>query len=316
MAPGARAQQPTKLKLGVVSALFDSGSLIALEKGYFREQGLDVEVKIFPGTADANQALSIGAVDVIESGISPTIFNAKLRHIDMSIVASAGANMPGHGTISVVLRKSLVKSGRYKGPADLKGLKLSTGLAAPTQWLPSMLAHDAGVDDKTINFVALGIGNTASAMVNGAIDGGSVNEPFATLLVEKADGVRVASMDQKFPNFPAGYLIYGPTLTKKNVDAGRRYMVAYFKGMRDYRLAFGPQRQGTAGIIAILKKYNIQISPSTPSLGVSEDLAPSFAFVDKYVDWQIAKGNMRVRQDPKTLVDDRFRQYAVQQLKH
>lgn len=109
----AQTPAPTKLRLGIISALFDAGSLIALEKGYFREQGLDVEVKVFPGSSDANQALSIGAIDVLSSGISVAIFNARLRNIDMSIVAGAGDNTPGHGIISLVLRKDLVESGRY-----------------------------------------------------------------------------------------------------------------------------------------------------------------------------------------------------------
>jgi NitT/TauT family transport system substrate-binding protein len=311
----AKAEDPAKLRLGITSSLFDAPSLIAIEKGYFREQGLDVEVKIFPGSADSNQALSIGAIDVLQSGISPAIFNARLRHIDMSIVASAGNNTPGHGTISLVLRKDLVESGRYKGPADLKGLKISTGLAAPSQWLAVELARDAGVNENAISFTALGIANTVSAMVNKAVDGGSVNEPFATLLVEKGDGVPIASMDQKFPGFPTAYLIYGPALTKVNIDAGKRYMVAYFSAMRDYQRAFGPEKQGTTQIIAILQKYNILVTPETPSLGISDDLAPSFAFVDKFLDWQIEKGNVRTRVDPQTLVDDRFRQYALQQLK-
>jgi len=307
----ASAAEPLKLKLGIISALFDAGSLIALEKGYFKAQGLDVEVVIFPGSADANQALSIGAIDVLQNGISPAIFNARLRHIDMSIVASAGNNTPGHGTIALVIRKSLVDSGRYKGPADLKGLRLSTGLAAPSQWMTAMLGREAGVNDKDINFVALGIANTVSAMVNGAVDGGSVNEPFATLLVEKGDGVRIATIDQKFPNFPAGYLIYGPKLTK-NVDAGNRYMIAFLQGMRDYQRAFGAEKHDMPAIVAILKKYNIVVTPETPPLGIPEDMAPSFAFVDQYLDWQIEEGNVRTKVDPRTLVDDRFRLYALQ----
>jgi NitT/TauT family transport system substrate-binding protein len=303
-----------KLKLGIVSALFDAPSLIAFEKGYFREQELDIEVRRFPGSSDANQALSIGGIDVIQSGISPALFNSRLRNIDMSIVASAGNNSPGHGTMGITLRKDLVDSGRYKGFADLKGLKLSTGVGGPAQWFVVELARDAGIDDKSISFVSLGLANTISAMVNGAADGGSVNEPFATLLVEKAGGVRVASIDQKFPDFPAAYLIYGPALTKTNVDAGQRYMMAYFKGMRDYQHAFGPERQGTNEIIAILEKYNILVTAETPSLGIPDDMAPSFAFVDKFLDWQIAIGNVREKIDPHSLVDDRFRQYALRQL--
>jgi len=309
----ARAE-PDKVRLGIISALFDAGSLIALEKGYFASQGIAVEVRTFPTSADANQALSIGVIDVLGNSISTAMFNAKLRDIDMSIVAGAGQNAPGHGAISVVLRKDLITSGRYKGPADLKGLRLATGLTAPTQWLPVMMAAEAGVNEKSITFVGLGIANALAAMNNGAIDGGSVNEPFATLLVEKGDGVRIASIDQKYPNFPAGYLIYGPRLTKQNVDLGNRYMVAYLKGLHDYKMAFGPQKQSVDQIVEILRKYNILVTPDTPAPDISDDAAPSFAWVDAYLDWQMKSGNVRRKVDITSLVDDRFRQFALKQL--
>jgi NitT/TauT family transport system substrate-binding protein len=96
----------------------------------------------------------------------------------------------------------------------------------------------------------------------------SLNEPFATLLIEQAGGVRVASMDKLKPHFPAGYLLYGTSLTKTNREAGRRYMIAYLRGLHDYKLAFGPEKKNTADVVALLEKYNMNITPETPSMGV------------------------------------------------
>jgi NitT/TauT family transport system substrate-binding protein len=297
-------------KLGIISALLDVGSLIALEKGDFKQENIDIDVQQFKSTADATQALSIGAVDVIASGVGIAIFNARARHIDLSIVASAGNNTPGHGTVSLVLRRDLIDSRRYKSPADLKGLTLSTAIAAPPQWFAATLAKNAGIDPRDINFVALGIANTVASMEHKSSDGGCVNEPYATQLIERGDGVRVASIDQLFPNSPAGYLLYGPGLSK-NPDAANRYMVAYIKGMRAYAAAFGPTQQDLAEISKILAKYRIEITPDTPSLGVPDDLAPSLADIDQFLDWSVAMGNLKEKPDPRTLVDDRFRQYAL-----
>ena len=308
------ASAADKVRLGIISALFDAGSLIALDEGYFASEGIDVDVHTFPASADANQALSIGVVDVLGSSISTAIFNAKLRGIDMSIVAGAGTNAPGHGTISLVLRKELVTSGRYKGPADLKGLRLATGLTSPSNWLPVVMGDKAGVGEKSITFVGLGIANAVAAMTNGAIDGGSVNEPFATLLVDKAGGLRIASIDQEYPGFPAGYLIYGPLLTKRNTDLGNRYMVAYLKGMRAYKQAFGPDKIAIDKIVGILRKYNIMVTPDTPAAEFADDGKPSFTGVDAYLDWQMRSGNVRSKVDISSLVDDRFRQYALTKL--
>ena len=301
-------------KLGIISALLDVGSLIALEKGYFHDENIDVSINTFGSTADATQALSIGAIDVLSSGVGIAIFNAHARHVDLSIVASAGNNSPGHGTVSLVLRRDLVESGRYKTPADLKGLTLSTAIAAPPQWFAASLAKNAGIDPKDISFVALGIANTVASMARKSSDGGCVNEPYATQLVERGDGVRVASIDQTFPNSPAGYLLYGPALIR-NTDAGNRYMIAYIRGMRAYRDAFGPDHRDLAAISDILAKYKIPITPGTPSLGVPEDMAPSLAFMDQFLDWSLAMGNIHEKPDPKTLIDDRFRIDALAHLK-
>jgi NitT/TauT family transport system substrate-binding protein len=318
-APQSRAaplDPPVTVKVGFVAALFDCFTIIAVDRGYFHQEGIEVELKQFPASLDANQALSIGAIDALASAVSVQLLNSKIRKIDSSIVASAGSNLPGHGSIALVLRKDLIDSGRYKGPRDLKGMKLATAMTAPAQFLAAQAGADAGLGEGDIEFVALGIANIVAGMSNKAIEGGSVNEPFASLMVEKADGVRVLSMDQKYPNFPAGYLMYGPLLTKTNVAAGNRFMVAYLKGLRDYRLAFGPEKKDQDAILALLKKNDIVVTPETPSLGIPEDGAPSFDHVDAYLDWLVQTGTLRgERPDPKSLWDDRFRQAALAALK-
>jgi NitT/TauT family transport system substrate-binding protein len=311
----ASADPPVKVRLGIISALFDSGSLIASSKGYFREQGLDVEIVVFPSSAEASQAVGIGQIDVFSGAPNAGLFNARSQGIDIRVVAGAGEHSPGHGVISLILRKDLLEGGRYKSAADLKGMKLATGIAQPSEWLAAAMAANAGLGPKDVDFVSLGFANTIAAMSNKAVDGGSVNEPFATLLIEQAGGVRVASMDKFKPRFPAGYLLYGASLTKTNREAGRRYMVAYLRGMRDYKLAFGPEKKNTADVLALLQKYNMVITPATPSMGVPDDVAPSFAGVSDFATWLQQTGSITNMPDIKGLVDDSFRQYALPRLR-
>lgn len=306
---------PVKVKLGIIRALYDVGSLIADAKGYFREEGLDIEIVIFPSAADSTQALSIGAIDVLASSPSATIFNSRQRDIDMTIVAGAGQHSPGHGVVSIVLRKDLLDSKRYQSAADLKGMKLATGVTSASHFLAVEYSTAAGLKEKEVEYVALGFGNLIVAMNNKAIDGGCINEPQATLMIERANGVRIATSDNIKPNFPFGYLMYGGLLAKKNTDAGRRYMVAYLRGLRDYRLAFGPDKKDTNDIIGILKKYELIISPNMPSLGLSEDGSPSFQRIEHFLEWHRANGAIRTMPDPKSVFDDSFRQYAVTQIK-
>lgn len=307
--------QPQKIRVGIIAAMFDAISLIATEKGYFREQGLDVEIKAFPGSGDAAQALAIGALEVLASGPNPMIFNSRQRNIDLTIVASAGQHSPGHGSISFVLRRDLVESGRYKTPADLRGMKIASGLAAPSSWFVSELARQHGVAEKEFEIVQLGLPNVVAGMGNRSIDGGCINEPHATQVLKRINGVRVISMDQFRPGFPNGYLLYGAQLAKRNPDAGRRYMVAYLRALRDYREAFLlPVGRGAAEIVALLRKHNMELSPETPMLDFPADGAPSFVAVDELIAWHLKMGNIRQKPDLAGLSDDSFRQYALAQL--
>lgn len=304
-------QERFKVRMGIISALFDAPSLIALEKGYFNEEGLDVEVTKFATGADEYQAHATGIIDVATSSVNVALLNAKIREIDLSVVAGAGNNTSGHGFISVVLNKELVESGRYKGPADLKGLKMATGVTSAPHWVISEVARKAGLQKNDLKYVSLGFANVVAGITNGAVDGASVAEPLASLLIQRTNVVRVASVDEIFPNSPVGYLVYGPALTKDNVEAGNRFMVGYLKGVRDYGLAFGEAQTNKDEILSILKKYNIEILPDSPSLFIPEDGAPSLEWVDAFIDWQMEMGALRTRLDPQSIVDDRFRQAAL-----
>jgi NitT/TauT family transport system substrate-binding protein len=305
---------PVKLTVGIIAAMFDAISIIAAEKGYFAEEGLDVEIKAFPGSGEAAQALAIGAIDALASGPNPMIFNSRQRKIDMTIVASAGQHSPGHGSISFVLRRDLVESGRYKTPADLKGMKIASGLAAPSSWFVSELARRSGVGPRDFEIVQLGLPNVVAGLGNKSIDGGCINEPHATQVLKRVNGVRIMSMDQFKPNFPNGYLMFAASLTKKNPEAGRRYLVAYMRALRHYREAFITKTRDSADIVALLKKYNMTVLPDTPMVDLPADGAPSFVAVDELIEWHLKMGNIRARPDLPSLIDDSFRRYALQQL--
>lgn len=305
---------PAKIRVGIIAAMFDSLSIIAMENGYFRDEGLDVEIKAFPGSGDAAQALAIGALEVLASGPNPMLFNAKQRGIDLTIVASAGQHSPGHGSISFVMRRDHVESGRYKTPADLKGMKLASGLAAPSSWFVSTLASQAGVSEKEFEIVQLGLPNVIAGLGNKSIDAACINEPHATLVLKKINGMRIMSMDKFRPNFPNGWLLYGAGITKRNREAGQRFMIAYVRALRDYRQAFIEGSTGAAELTAMLRKYNMELTPDTPMLDFPASGAPSFEAVDELVQWHLKMNNIRTVPDLRTLTDDSYLKAALAQV--
>jgi len=298
------------VKVGIIGALFDVGSIVAFERGYFKAEGLDVALQAFPGSAEASQAFAIGGIDALATGPNPMIFNAKTRNLKIAIVAGAGQHSPGHPGVSLILRKDVVESGRYKSPGDLKGMKIASGLLTPSNWFLEEYARRGGAPDNSVEIVPLGLPNTVEALANKALDGGCINEPFASLLLQKSNGVRVATIDQFAPNFPSGWLLFGSSLLTDNVEAGKRFMVAYLRGVRDYRDAYAGARRGRPAIIALLKKYDMLVTDATPSLGFPVDGKPSFTGVDAFARWQLAHGTIKQLPDLAALSDLRFLTYA------
>jgi len=71
--------------------------------------------------------LGTGELDVGGGTVSAGFYNAVGRGILMKIVADQASIKPGYGYSSLMVRKDLVDSGRYKSFADLKGMKVAIG---------------------------------------------------------------------------------------------------------------------------------------------------------------------------------------------
>src|SRR4051812_24173848 len=73
------------VKLADPLAFVSAPLLIAVEKGYFREQGVDVQLEPVAGGADVIPQLAIGELDLTHGGISPAMFNAIERGVEIRV---------------------------------------------------------------------------------------------------------------------------------------------------------------------------------------------------------------------------------------
>jgi NitT/TauT family transport system substrate-binding protein len=77
----------TKVALGQVGGLSDAAFFIAAEKGYFREQGIELEVSRFASAAQMVAPLGAGQLDVGGGAPSAGLLNAMAREVPLKIVA-------------------------------------------------------------------------------------------------------------------------------------------------------------------------------------------------------------------------------------
>ena len=126
LAGGARAQSLEKPKVTIAvggkSALYYLSLTIAEQLGYFKDEGLDVEIADFAGGSKSLQAVVGGSADVVSGAYEHTInLQARKQYFTEFVLMGRAPQ------ISVGVSKA--KADAYKGPKDLKGFKI--GVSAP-----------------------------------------------------------------------------------------------------------------------------------------------------------------------------------------
>ena len=194
LALGAGAQAPEKKKITIAvggkNLFYYLPLTVAERKGYFKDEGLEVEIPDFAGGAKALQALVGGTADMVSGAYEHTINMVAKKQPIKAVVLQAKYS-------SIVLLLPKDKAAKYKGAADLKGLKI--GVTAPgsstNMFVNNLLAKD-GLKPTDVSIVGVGTGSGAfAAMEKGEIDAISNLDPVITQL--EATGKFVAVADSR-----------------------------------------------------------------------------------------------------------------------
>jgi NitT/TauT family transport system substrate-binding protein len=185
LAPRAGAQAPEKpnLTLGVGGKplLYYLPLTVAERKGFFKEEGLDVEINDFGGGARSLQSLIGGSVDVVTGAYEHTI-RMQAKGQDVRALVELG-RFPG---IVIAVKKD--KAGQIKSAADLKGAKIGVTAPGSSTALAAQYAMvKAGLKATDAALIAVGGGAGAVAAIKkGEIDAISHLDPVIAKL--EADG--------------------------------------------------------------------------------------------------------------------------------
>lgn len=188
----AQTAEKPKLTLGVGGKplLYYLPLTVAEKKGYFKEQGLEVEINDFGGGAKSLQALVGGSVDVVTGAYEHTI-RMQAKGQDIRAVVELG-RFPG---IVIAVRKDL--AGKVKSAADFKGLKIGVTAPGSSTALTAQYAMvKAGLKAGDAPIIGVGGGASAvAAMKQGQVDLISHLDPVISKL--EADGDVSALIDTR-----------------------------------------------------------------------------------------------------------------------
>lgn len=153
---------------------------VAEQLGYFKDEGLQVEISDFAGGAKALQAMVGGSADVVSGAYEHTI---NMQAKNQPIVAFV---LQGRAP-QIVLAASNKTMPNYKTVADLKGKKI--GVTAPgssTSIMASFVLAKGGLKPTDVSFIGVGAASGAlSALRSGQIDAIANLDPVISMLEQK-----------------------------------------------------------------------------------------------------------------------------------
>ena len=188
-APAARAAEKVTVGIGGVGLMVYLPTALAKAKGYFAEEGLDVEIlDIKGGGSQAASALIGGSVDFSANAIDHAI-KAKVQKKDLVAVHS-------HVRLAMM---ALVVANKYKGEiksiADLKGRPIGvTSPGSQTHMILGYLLAKNGVKADDVKIIGAGGNTMPLAIEKDSVHAGMMLDPFFTAFLKQGKGVALVDM--------------------------------------------------------------------------------------------------------------------------
>jgi NitT/TauT family transport system substrate-binding protein len=230
----ALEKKKVTIAVGGKNLLYYLPLTIAEQKGFFKDEGLDVEIVDFAGGARALQAVVGGSADVVSGAFEHTL-NMQAKGQPMTAFVLQGR------APQIVLAVSTKTMPNFKSVADLKGKKI--GVTAPgssTSIMSNFVLAKAALKPTDVSYVGVGASQGAvAAMRAGQIDAISNLDPVITILARSndikiiSDTRDVAEADKVFGGpMPAGCFYAPVSFLQKNPNTAQALVNAMVRASK------------------------------------------------------------------------------------
>jgi NitT/TauT family transport system substrate-binding protein len=309
----ASAQDLKPMRMAVTASLGAGATFIALDKGYFREAGIDAQIEIIDTAGDILTMLATNQIQMAGGGLSLSYFNALKKGFPITIVLDR-VSTPIHHRF--LLRPEF--KGVIKQIGDLRGRVVAINSPSSIQVyeMGKVLAYGGlTLDDVQIKY--LPFGEQAVALRNGVIDATILLPPLADILVEKGIAAHWLDIDELIKPFHLAVNFINTDWAKQNPKLAQGAVKALVRGARAYCQAYhgGSNREEVVNILlkhsmftdrALLDKY--------PWSARAPDGSIDTASVIDIQDWFRKRGTISTQFAAEDLVDLSFARKAAEEL--
>ncbi|MFI8617425.1 ABC transporter substrate-binding protein [Acidovorax sp. NPDC077693] len=286
-----RAQAAPKIRIGFWPVAAGLPFFAAVEKGYFKEAGLDVEPLKFAGAQQVMEAMLAGRSDGSSNGTGSA--NLAIGEIAQPGLFKIFATNPSNARF--VLDQFITgKDSAIKTMADLKGKKVASGPGIQNMTLCKTMLERAGATGATVT--ELPIGQHIAAIVAGQVDACYTLEPTGTIgrmngttrIIESGVVARYILGDAMAP-WHGGAASLTSEFIKKNPEVAKKFIAAYARGIELVRSKPDEARQFMKGYTAIEGALTAEV-PLASYMLYNEFKPSDLAHFQKFYDLFTEKG--------------------------
>lgn len=287
----ARAQSGPKIRVGYWPIAAGLPFYAAVELGYFKEAGLNVEVVRFAGAQQIMEGMLADRVDGSANGTG----SANIAVGEMAAPGTFKIFCSNPSNLKNVLDEVIVPIGSpAKTMADLKGKRVGSGPGIQNVTLAKTVLERGGATGATV--VELPIGQHVAALAAGQLDGAYTLEPTGTIgrlngttrVLEAGVIAKYVLGDPMAPWF-GGSASLTSSFIKAHPDVAKKYITAYGKGVAYVRSKPAEARQFLKGYTAIEGALTSEV-PLAAYTMYNEFTPADIAHFQKFFDLFTEKG--------------------------
>lgn len=300
-----------KIKVGALRFTSHSASFVAVEKAYFEDAGLDVELKFFQAATPMAVAIASGDIDFAVTAISGGLISLADKGA-IKVIGGGLSEEKGIDGQKILASDAAFKAG-LTSPAGLEGKTFGMTTAGSSfHFMGSKISNQENV---SVKFKPLQkVGTIIGALKSGQIDAWSIVPHIAKPLAASGSVHIIGDVSDYLPDYQVTTVFTSAKNAAEEQGMTKDFLKGFSRGVDDFNAAMVDKTLGDDGrdaMVDIIHKYVYADRPlekAAPSIingsmRLNAGAALNLKSITEQLDWFKSEGLVKDRITLDTLVD-------------
>ena len=310
----AAPKEKIKVSMALLRLTSSAPLFIAMDKGFFAEENLEVEPQWFDAAHPIAVSTASSQVDVGATGITASLFNMAASGQKLAIVADKGREEKGYSSSALIVTTDNYNKGVTSLEA-LKGKRVGiTQKGSTFHYMIGRMLETKGMSLDDVQLIPLGkLGAVMAALESKQIDAAILNEPNISKVQRAGYGKMVVQVGDLI-SYQTSAVFYSPEFVKKE-DAAVRFMKAYKKAANYYYDAAISKKDAKKldEVVTIVSKY-VKAPVEDIKLGLpymDRDGKLLSSDIATQIEWYASHGMLKGKLEAKDVANTSFLEKAL-----